>query len=141
MNRAGAGRAGVWMGAILAVAVCGCHAGLGEGAAAPPIATGDFTVVERAETGPIVAVASRASYLWAAGQPGLRRWSVGDGEYEEVAGADEVGGGGLRALAVDDEGAAWLAGATEIGRWRASPNGSYKYEGAGSPGTVTVLAP
>jgi hypothetical protein len=141
MNRAGAGRVDVWTGAILAVAVCGCHAGLGGGAAAPTIAAGDFTVVERAETGPIVAVASRASYLWAAGQPGLRRWSVGDGEYEEVAGADEVGGRGLRALAVDDEGAAWVAGATEVGRWRASPNGSYKYEGTGSPGTVTVLVP
>jgi hypothetical protein len=126
---------------MLVVAVCGCHAGLGGGAAAPPIATADFTVVERAESGPIVAVAGRGSYLWAAGQPGLRRWNVGDGEYEEVAGADEVGGRGLRALAVDDEGAAWVAGATEVGRWSARPNGSYKYEGVGSPGTVTVLAP
>ncbi|HZL20897.1 MAG TPA: hypothetical protein VFG23_24400, partial [Polyangia bacterium] len=126
---------------ILASAFCGCHAGMGGGAATPPIATGDFTVVERSESGPIVAVASRGSYLWAAGHPGLRRWNVGDGEYEEVAAADEIGGMGLRALAVDDEGTAWVAGATEVGRWSARPSGRYKYEGAGSPGTVTVLAP
>lgn len=129
------------MATCVAAAVGGCHAGVGGGPAAPPIAAADFTVVERAESGPIVAVASRGSYLWAAGQPGLRRWSVGDGEYEEVAGADELGGRGLRALAVDDDGVAWVAGATEVGRWSARPNGSYKYEGAGSPGTVTVLAP
>jgi len=141
MKGVGWGRAGAWVWLTVATALGGCHAGLSSGATTPAIAAGDFTIVERAETGPIAALAIRGSYLWAAGAPGLRRWNVANGEYEEVAGANEAGGHALRAIAVDDEGAAWVAGATEVGRWIASPNGTYRYESAGSPGTVTALAP
>jgi len=124
-----------------AVALPGCHAGLGSGAAAPPLAAGDFTIVERAETGPITALAVRTPYLWAAGAPGLRRWDLSSGDYEEVADGTEAGGRELRAIAVDDEGTAWVANATEVGRWISSPSGKLHYQGTGSPGTVTVLAP
>lgn len=146
MNRVVSPRAGArscaTVGTIVAFsALVGCHAGLGGGGGAPPLAAGDFTIVERAETGPIVALAVRANHLWAAGAPGLRRWNVTNGEYEEVAGADEAGGRGLRAIAVDEDGAAWVAGATEVGRWITTPQGRLHYEGTGSPGTVTVLAP
>lgn len=124
-----------------AVALPGCHAGLGSGGAAPPMVAGDFTIVERAETGPITALAFRTPYLWAAGAPGLRRWDVNKGDYEEVADATEGGGRELRAIAVDDEGTAWVANATEVGRWISSASGKLHYQGTGSPGTVTVLAP
>jgi hypothetical protein len=125
----------------VAAALAGCHAGLGSGPAAPPLGPDDFTIIQRAETGPIAALAIRGSYLWAAGVPGLRRWNVDNGEYEEIAAGDEPGGSALRAVAVDDDGAAWVAGATEVGRWTADPNGTYKYQNTGSPGTVAVLAP
>jgi hypothetical protein len=141
MKGVGSWRGRNWLWVTVATALGGCHAGLGSGGTPPPLAAGDFTIIERAETGPIAALGIRGSYLWAAGAPGLRRWNVDNGEYEEVAGADEVGGRGLRALAVDDDGAAWVAGATEVGRWIASPDGTYKYESTGSPGTVTALAP
>ena len=65
----------------------GCHAGAGarRGPAAPSPA--EFTVHERAETGPITALAAKAPILWAAGAPGLRRWDVSTGEWEEIADA------------------------------------------------------
>ncbi len=146
MMGVGSWRAGAWVGAYVWITAAlsvlgGCHAGLAGAPAAPPVAAGDFTIVERAETGPIVALAIGGNHLWAAGAPGLRRWNVTNGEYEEVAGADEAGGRALRAVAVDDDGVAWVAGATEIGRWITTPQGRLHYEGTGSPGTVTALAP
>ena len=101
----------------------------------------DFTIVERAETGPITALAARAPYLWAAGAPGLRRWDVGSGDYEVVGDGDAKGTRALTALAVDDEGGAWVASADETGRWAADKSGELRYQTAGSPGDVVALAP
>ncbi|HVZ88765.1 MAG TPA: hypothetical protein VHG72_17465 [Polyangia bacterium] len=116
----------------------GCHAGAGarRGPAAPSPA--EFTVHERAETGPITALAAKAPILWAAGAPGLRRWDVSTGEWEQIA--EGVGGRGLTALAVDDEGAAWVASAAESGRWTPGKAGGWRFEPTGSPGDVTALA-
>jgi hypothetical protein len=125
----------------VALVLAGCHAGVGSGGGVPPLVAGDFTIVERAEAGPISALAIRVPYLWAAGAAGLRRWNLTTGDYEEVAGANETGGHALRAIAVDDQDAAWVASATEVGRWIATATGTLRYEGTGSPGTVTELAP
>ena len=95
--------------ALAMLALPACHAGVGVGAAVPT--AGDFLVVERAETGPITALAAKAPYLWAAGAPGLRRWEVGSGEYEVVGDGDAKGTQALTALAIDDEGSAWVASA------------------------------
>ena len=54
--------------ALVMLALPACHAGVGVGPAVPT--AGDFLVVERAETGPITALAAKAPYLWAAGAPG-----------------------------------------------------------------------
>ena len=90
-----------------------CHAGVGVGPVTPT--AGDFLVVERAETGPITALAAKAPYLWAAGAPGLRRWDVSSGEYEVVGDGEAKGTRALTALAVDDEGSAWVASADRDG--------------------------
>ena len=120
-----------------------CHAGVGVGPATPT--AGDFLVVERAETGPITALAAKAPYLWAAGAPGLRRWDVSSGDYEVVGDGDAKGTQALTALAVDDEGSAWVAGADETGRWVVEKggkgSGEPRYLTAGSPGDVVALAP
>ena len=100
---------------VAMLALPACHAGVGVGPATPT--AGDFLVVERAETGPVTALAARAPYLWAAGAPGLRRWDVGSGEYEVVGDGDAKGTQALTAIAVDDEGSAWVASAAETGRW------------------------
>ena len=67
------------------VAVAGCHAsagaGAGAGAAGP---SSSFTITERAESGPITAIAVKPPYLWAAGAGGLRRVDVTTGEFETV---------------------------------------------------------
>jgi len=130
--------------AVLAMLVLSaCHAGVGVGPAAPT--AGDFLVVERAETGPITALAARAPYLWAAGAPGLRRWDVGSGDYEVVGDGDARGTHALTAIAVDDEGSAWVASADETGRWvvdkTGKGSGEPRYQTAGSPGDVVALAP
>jgi hypothetical protein len=125
-----------------ALALGACRAGAGARGPATPTAA-DFAIVARAETGPITAMAANAPYLWAAGAPGLRRWEVTSGEYEVVGGGDAKGTRALTALAVDDEGSAWVAGAEETGRWVAGGAGKegLRYETAGSPGDVVALAP
>jgi ligand-binding sensor domain-containing protein len=128
--------------AVLALAAC--RAGAGPSGPVTPTAA-DFVIVARAETGPITALAARAPYLWAAGAPGLRRWDVTSGEYEVVGGGEVKGTRALTALAVDDEGSAWVASAEETGRWvtgggpKDAPG--LRYETAGSPGDVVALAP
>src|SRR5450755_554798 len=130
-------RGEMWALALLALlALSACHAGVGAG---PAIPTGeDFVVVERAETGPITVLATKAPYLWAAGAPGLRRWDVGSGDYEVVGEGDAKGTQALTTIAVDDEGSAWVAGAAETGRWIVDKAGKgseeLRYQTAGSPG-------
>ena len=125
------------------LALGACHAGVGTGVA-PPTA-GDFTIAERAETGPITALAAKAPYLWAAGAPGLRRWDVTTGDYDVVGAGESRGTHALTAVAVDDEGSAWVASAEEIGRWVVGKDkgheGELAYSTAGSPGDVVALAP
>jgi hypothetical protein len=122
-----------------ALGLCACHAGVGAGP--PPPTAGDFTIVERAETGPITALAAKAPYLWAAGAPGLRRWDVTTGDYDVVGDGESKGTRALTAVAVDDEGSAWVASAEEIGRWVVGKDGELAYQTAGSPGDVVALAP
>jgi hypothetical protein len=128
---------------LAALALPACHAGVGAGP--PPPVAGDFSIVERAETGPITALAAKAPYLWAAGAPGLRRWDVTTGDYDVVADGEEKGTRALTAVAVDDEGSAWVASGEEIGRWVVGKDkgreGELAYQTAGSPGDVVALAP
>jgi hypothetical protein len=125
------------------LALPACHAGVGAGPATP--SPGEFLVVERAETGPITALAAKAPYLWAAGAAGLRRWDVSSGDYEVVGEGDAKGTHALTALAIDDEGSAWVATADETGRWvvdKTAGGGSEPhYQTAGSPGDVVALVP
>src|SRR5262252_3882695 len=120
---------------LLAAAV-GCHAGAGAGPAAP---SGGFAISERAEAGPITAVAVKRPFLWAAGAPGLRRFDVTTGEYESVGEPNDARTRGVTAIAVDDEGGAWVASPAGIGRWIAAGD-DLRYEAKGTPGPATVLA-
>jgi hypothetical protein len=128
---------------VAALGLGACHAGVGAGPA-PPTA-GDFTIAERAETGPVTALAAKAPYLWAAGAPGLRRWDVTTGDYDVVGAGESKGTHALTAVAVDDEGSAWVASAEETGRWVVGKDkgreGELVYQTAGSPGDVVALAP
>ncbi len=126
------------MPALAALLLSACHAGVGVGPVTPT--AGDFLVVERAETGPVTALAAKAPYLWAAGAVGLRRWDVGSGDYEVVGDGEAKGTRALTAIAVDDEGSAWVASAAETGRWVVA-KGELRFETAGSPGDVVALAP
>ena len=118
------------------VAIAGCHAANGPGPAAP---IGTFTASERAEAGPITAVAFRPPFLWAAGAPGLRRFDASTGEYEIVGEPNDPRTRAITAIAIDDDGGAWTAGAMGIGRWIAAGD-ELRYEPKGTPGTVTALA-
>jgi hypothetical protein len=99
-----------------------------------------YTVEERAETEPIAAVALKPPYLWVAGAAGLRRLDVTTGEYESVGEPRDKRTSAITAVAVDDEGAAWVASAAGIGRWVAAAE-DLRYEPKGTPGVVTVMAP
>jgi hypothetical protein len=134
------------VGARLAVTVAfpaavlgSCQAGVPHGAPGAPLGAG-FAVTERAETGPITALAIRPPFLWAAGAPGLRRWNLESGEYEPVGGGGEADTKGIAAIAIDDEGGAWVAGSHGVGRW-VSAGGELRYEPKGAPDRVTALAP
>ena len=136
----GAGAVGV---AVLALPAC--HAGVGVGPATPT--AGDFTVVERAETGPITALAVEPPFLWAAGAPGLRRWDVGSGRLR--GGRRQRGQGdarGITAIARRRRGERLgRRGRRRLGRWvvdeAAHGAGEPHYQTAGSPGDVVALAP
>src|SRR3954452_23693610 len=91
----------------LALAVASCHAARGGGAGG---ASGGFSISERAEAGPITAMAVKPPSLWAAGAPGLRRFDVTTGEYESVGEPNDPRTRALTAIAIDEDGAAWTAG-------------------------------
>jgi hypothetical protein len=122
--------------ALGVVAVAGCHAGLGTGSNGP---AAGFTITERAESGPITAIAVKPPFLWAAGSPGLRRFDVATGEYEFAGDTNDARTRAITAITIDDDGAAWVAGAMGIGRWVAAGD-DLRYEPKGTPGQVTVLA-
>jgi len=125
-----------WAAWAASATVAGCHAGSGAGPAAPG---GGFTISERAEAGPLTALAVKPPFLWVAGAAGLRRVDVSTGEYETVGDANDARTRAITAVAIDDEGGAWVAGATGIGRWIAAGD-DLRYETKGKPGAVTVLA-
>lgn len=122
------------------VAIAGCHAsagaGAGAGAGGP---SGPVTITERAESGPLTAFAAKSPYLWVAGAGGLRRVDVTTGDWETVGEVNDTRTRAVTAIAIDDDGAAWVAGAMGIGRWVAAGD-DLRYEAKGTPGTVTALA-
>jgi ligand-binding sensor domain-containing protein len=125
----------VAIGAVVMLA--GCHAG---SASAPPSSpAGRFTIVERAESSPVTALAVSGPYLWAGGGAGLRRIERKSGEYEIVGGPGVPGGHDVAALSVDEQGGVWVSTPAEVGRW-VMTGGSPRFEGHGAPGPVTVLA-
>ena len=126
----------VAIGAVVVLA--GCHAGTAS--APPPTSpTGRFTIVERAESKPVTALAVAGPHLWAGGGAGLRRIERRTGEYEIVGGPGVPGGHDIAALSIDEAGAVWVSTPAAVGRWVIS-GGTPRYEGHGAPGPVTVLA-
>jgi hypothetical protein len=125
--------------AVCASAFSACHAGGGAARPATSAPSGPMAIVERAETGPITAIAGHAPSLWAVGAPGLRRWDVASGDWELVGDA-QLGGAHVTALAADEDGSAWVAVAGEVGRFVADAHGDWRYQATGSPGEVTALA-
>ncbi len=127
------------LGGLCGFLLAGCHA---AGVSPKPAATalsGPMVVLQRAETGPITAIAGHAPSLWAAGAPGLRRWDVTSGDWELV-GDERLAGQHITALAVDDDGNAWVAVSGEVGHFAAGKRGEWRYDETGSPGEVTALA-
>lgn len=124
--------------ASCALALAACRAGSGARPATPGFVMP--TVIERAETGPITAIAGHAPSVWAAGAPGLRRWDVGSDEWEAV-GTVRLAGSRLTALAVDEDGNAWVAISGDVGRYVAIKSGGWRFEDTGAPGEVSALAP
>jgi hypothetical protein len=123
--------------ALAAVSIAaGCRAAAGPAPAGPPAG---FTIVERAEAGPITALAVKPPYLWAAGASGLRRFDVTTGDWETVGDVNDARTRAVTAISIADDGAAWVAGAMGIGRWVAEGD-DLRYEARGTPGTVTALA-
>ncbi len=102
--------------------------------------SGSFAVTERAETVPTTAIAVRPPFVWVAGGAGLRRFELGETEAEEVAPASHPGARGVTAIAIDDEGGAWVAAAGEVGRW-VDAGDEFRYERKGTPGRATALVP
>src|SRR5205085_8262539 len=77
----------VWGAFGAALAAGGCHSGRETAAAGPGAG---FTVTERAESGPITALAVKPPFVWAAGASGLRRFDRGDGESESVGESNDA---------------------------------------------------
>lgn len=127
------------MGGLCALLLAACHAVGGGAKPATPALSGPMVVVERAEMGPITAIAGHAPSLWAVGAPGLRRWDVSSGDWELV-GDERLAGQRITAVAADEDGNAWVAISGEVGRFVASKRGQWKYEATGSPGEVSALA-
>ncbi|HSS39558.1 MAG TPA: hypothetical protein VLT58_12385 [Polyangia bacterium] len=125
--------------AACALVLSACHAGSGVAPAAASALPGPMVVIERAETGPITAIAGHAPSLWAVGAPGLRRWDVTSGDWELVGDA-QLAGAHITALAADEDGSAWVATEGEVGRFFADQHGDWRYQATGSPGEVTALA-
>jgi hypothetical protein len=129
---------------LLGACQAGPH-GASSPASAPSAAPG-LTITERAETGPITAIAARGSVLYAGTSRALRRWDLPNDEYETLG--DEAGlpGHGASALAFDREGRIWIASDAGVGRLVSEkPKGDEaakeRYESMGGLAGVTALAP
>src|SRR5579862_5279117 len=99
--------------ALLPFGAVACQAGGGDGLGAPAAsvaaAAPGLSITERAETGPITALAVRGSSLYAGTARGLRRWDVTNDEYEVLDAEAGLRGHGVTALGLDGSGQAWVA--------------------------------
>src|SRR5262245_53291946 len=114
---------------LLSLYASACSTGSGAGAAAPAAASAAapaFKVTERAEPGPITALAYRAPILYAGSSQGLRRWDVTTDEYE-VLGADAgLLGHAVTAVGVDGQKNVWVATDGGVGRFVPAGEGEGK---------------
>jgi hypothetical protein len=119
------------------------HGAAGASAGTVSAAAPDLTICERAETGPITAIAARGAALYAGTSRGLRRWDVASDEYETLGADVGLPGHGVTALAFDGEGEIWVAGDAGVGRLvRAKAQGAKEsYQSFGGLAGVSALAP
>src|SRR5450432_128866 len=133
--------------AALSCGALACQAGPGGEAAPASVASAaapGFTITERAETGPVTAIAARGSVLYAGTARELRRWDVTTDEYEVVGAEAGFLGHGITALGVDGEGQAWVATDGGVGRFvrgKGAAGKGEKYQALGGLGGITALEP
>jgi hypothetical protein len=137
----------------LFLSLAGCQAGLSGQAGAPAAgearaAASPYTITERAETGPVTALAFRAPILYAGTAHGLRRWDVTNDEYEPMNAEAGLQGRGVTALGVDGERNVWVATEAGVGRLLPAVKGDknadahgWTYHAMGGLGGLTALAP
>src|SRR5262245_8014373 len=108
---------------VVVLCVTACHSGFDRAPAGAGSPAGTFSITERAEPGPITALAVRPPWLWSASAAALRRFDLGSGEVETVGEAPIPILDAVTALAADDEGGGWVATAKQLGRWTPGPGG------------------
>jgi hypothetical protein len=102
-----------------------------------------LSITERAETGPITAIAARGSTVYAGTSRGLRRWDASSDEYETLGAEVGLPGHAVTALGFDGDGRIWIAGDAGVGRLARGKGDAAKetYQSFGGLGGVTALAP
>jgi hypothetical protein len=133
---------------VLTLLLAGCQ-GAPRAAAPPALASTTapgLAITERAETGPITAIAARGPVLVAGSPRGLRRWDIPNDEYETLGADVGLPGHGVSALAFDGDGLVWIASDAGVGRLarvkaRGAEGAKETYESLGGPAGVTALAP
>ncbi|HXI59881.1 MAG TPA: hypothetical protein VNO55_27625, partial [Polyangia bacterium] len=132
---------------FLAAAGCGGAGGAagqtvaGTASPAPSTLASSLSIINRAEPGPILALAFHAPHLWIGTARGLRRRNVSDGSYEWVDADSGLLGRQVSALAVDRTGAAWVATDAGVGRISADAADNLHYEPMAPVAGITALAP
>ena len=136
--------------ALLPLGAVACQSGGAVEGGAPVASAADarsgFTITERAELGPITALAARGSVLYAGTARGLRRWDLASDEYEVLGPETGLLGHGVTALGLDGDGQAWVATEAGIGRFThtkvaAGDGAAETYQPMGGLAGVTALAP
>ncbi|MEA2700056.1 MAG: hypothetical protein QOI66_4327 [Myxococcales bacterium] len=131
---------------FLAAAGCGGAGAAGQSVTSkasltPSTLTESPSIINRAEPGPILALAFHAPHLWIGTARGLRRRNVSDGTYEWVGADSGLLGRQVSALAVDRTGAAWVATDAGVGRISADAADNLHYEPMAPLAGITALAP
>jgi hypothetical protein len=133
--------------------LAGCSSGLSGQAGAPAAgevraAASPYVITERAETGPITAMAFRAPILYAGSAHGVRRWDVTNDEYEPLNAEAGLLGRAVTALGVDDDKNVWVATEGGVGRLEPAVKGDkdasshgWRYHAMGGLDGLTALAP
>jgi hypothetical protein len=133
--------------------LAGCSSGLSGQAASPAAgearaAASPYTITERAETGPVTALAFRAPILYAGTAHGLRRWDVTSDEYEPLGADAGLLGRGVTALGADGDRNVWVATEGGVGRLEPAVKGDkdanahgWRYHAMGGLGGLTAIAP